>query len=332
MQETTIFVGTIASLTARKELFKLKKFHVAIIDEATQILESQLAGLLAAVSPDGTSAIEKFILIGDPKQLPAVVAQSPQESIVRNGSLQAIGIKDYGTSLFERLFGFYHDKEIDGLTGTLNLQGRMHPIVSQFANHNFYKDRLQPIPLPHQVEEQTFATYDSSNIIETIIATRRTAFISTEHPNAEKSYKVNRPEAEAIAHFVKHYHKLHSDNGIECSPSQEIGIIVPFRNQIAMVAHAIAALDIPDSDKIVIDTVERFQGSQREMILFGTTISDPQRIETISSPIVDAEGMLIDRKLNVALTRARRRMYVFGNREALSASPLYKALMDELEV
>ena len=99
-----------------------------------------------------------------------------------------------------------------------------------------------------------------------------------------------------------------------------------------MVAHAIASLDIPDSDKIVIDTVERFQGSQREMILFGTTISDPQRIETISSPIVDAEGVLIDRKLNVALTRARRRMYVFGNREALSASPLYKALMDELEV
>ncbi len=333
MQETTIFVGTIASLTARKELFKLKKFHVAIIDEATQILESQLAGLLAAVSPDGTSAIEKFILIGDPKQLPAVVAQSPQESIVRNSSLQAIGIKDYGTSLFERLFGFYHDKEIDGLTGTLNLQGRMHPVVSQFANHHFYRDRLQPIPLPHQKEEAVgFDTYDRDNTIEIIIATRRTTFIATEHPNDENSYKVNRPEAEAIALFVKHYHKLHSDNGLDCNLAQEIGIIVPFRNQIAMVAHAIAALDIPGSDSIVIDTVERFQGSQREMILFGTTISDPQRIDTISSPIVDAEGLLIDRKLNVALTRARRRMYVFGNREALSASPLYKALMDALEV
>ncbi len=331
MQETTIFVGTIASLTARKELFKLKKFHVAIIDEATQILESQMAGLLAAVSPDGTSAIEKFILIGDPKQLPAVVAQSPQESIVKSPTLQAIGINDYGASLFERLFGYYHNKEIDGLTATLSRQGRMHPIVSDFANHYFYNDRLHPIPLPHQTEELTFEKYNSNNIIETIIATRRTAFIATKKPNAEKSDKVNRPEAEAIALFVKQYHKLHCENGIECNPSKEIGIIVPFRNQIAMVAHAIAALDIPHSDSIVIDTVERFQGSQREMILFGTTISDPQKIDTISSPIVDAEGVLIDRKLNVALTRARRRMYVFGNREALSASPLYKALMDELE-
>lgn len=331
MQETTIFVGTIASLTARKELFKLKKFHVAIIDEATQILESQMAGLLAAVSPDGTSAIEKFILIGDPKQLPAVVAQSPQESIVKSPTLQAIGINDYGTSLFERLFGYYHNKAIEGLTATLNLQGRMHPIVSSFANHYFYNNRLHPIPLPHQIEEITFEKYDSRNIVERTIATRRTAFIATDKPKAEKSDKVNRHEAEAIALFVKQYHKLHCENGIECNPSQEIGIIVPFRNQIAMVAHAIAALDIPHSNGIVIDTVERFQGSQREMILFGTTISDPQKIDTISSPIVDAEGVLIDRKLNVALTRARRRMYVFGNREALSASPLYKALMDELE-
>ena len=98
-----------------------------------------------------------------------------------------------------------------------------------------------------------------------------------------------------------------------------------------MVAHASARLDIPDSSGIVIDTVERFQGSQREMILFGTTVWQPEQIEILSSPITDAEGCVIDRKLNVALTRARRRMYIFGNRETLSSSPLYKALIDELE-
>ncbi len=330
MQQTRIFVGTIASLTARKELFKLKKFHTAIIDEATQILESQLAGLMAASSPDGSSAIERFILIGDPKQLPAVVAQSPKESTVKSPALQAIGLNNYGASLFERLLGYYHNKGIEGLSETLSLQGRMHPAVSTFANRYFYNNTLRPIPLPHQTETATFETYDTNNPIQTILATRRTAFIATENSCIEESDKVNRSEAEAIAQFVQEYYRLHKSNNKEWNPSRQIGIIVPFRNQIAMVARAIEALTLPDSEQIIIDTVERYQGSQREMILFGTTITQPRLIETISSPIIDPEGTLIDRKLNVALTRARRQMYIFGNREALSASPLYRALMDEL--
>ena len=332
MQQTRIFVGTIASLTARKELFKLKKFQRAIIDEATQILESQLSGLLAASSPDGSPAIERFILIGDPKQLPAVVAQSPQESRVKSPALQAIGIKDYGTSLFERLFSYYHDKGIEGLSHTLNRQGRMHPTVSTFANRHFYNNTLHPIPLPHQTEAATFGTYDSLCPIQTILATRRAAFIATEpQPQAEESEKVNRSEALAIAQFAKEYYHLIKSNDKVWNPAQQIGIIVPFRNQIAMVAHAIAALSLPLSEQIIIDTVERYQGSQREMILFGTTITHPRQIETISSPIIAPDGTLIDRKLNVALTRARRQMYIFGNSEALSASPLYRALMDELK-
>ncbi len=331
MQQTRIFVGTIASLTARKELFKLKKFQRAIIDEATQILESQLSGLLAAVSPDGSPAIERFILIGDPKQLPAVVAQSPKESRVESPTLQAIGINDYGTSLFERLFSYYHDKGIEGLSHTLNRQGRMHPTVSTFANRHFYNNTLHPIPLPHQTEAATFDAYNAESPIQTILATRRAAFIATERPpQAEESEKVNRSEALAMAQFVKEYYSLIKSNNKEWNPAQQIGIIVPFRNQIAMVAHAIAALSLPLSEQIIIDTVERYQGSQREMILFGTTITHPRQIETISSPIIDPDGTLIDRKLNVALTRARRQMYIFGNNEALSASPLYRALMDEL--
>ncbi|MBQ2779068.1 MAG: ATP-dependent helicase [Bacteroidaceae bacterium] len=332
MQQTRIFVGTIASLTARKELFKLKKFQRAIIDEATQILESQLSGLLAAVSPEGSPAIERFILIGDPKQLPAVVAQSPEESRVKSPTLQTIGIKDYGTSLFERLFSYYHDKGIEGLSHTLNRQGRMHPTVSTFANRHFYNNTLHPIPLPHQTEAATFDTYNAENTIQTILATRRAAFVATEpQPQAEESEKVNRSEALAIAQFVKEYYSLIKSNDKVWNPAQQIGIIVPFRNQIAMVAHAIAALSLPRSEQIIIDTVERYQGSQREMILFGTTITHPRQIETISSPIIAPDGTLIDRKLNVALTRARRQMYIFGNSEALSASPLYRALMDELK-
>lgn len=327
---TRIFAGTIASLTANKELFVLKKFKVAIIDEASQILESQLAGLLAATSPDNSPAITKFILIGDPKQLPAVVAQPQEESIVKSHALQAAGIYNYGISLFERLYNFYYEKNVNGLLATLNRQGRMHPDVCDFANRHFYNKQLVPIPLPHQTELRTFIEFNSNNETERLISNKRAAFIATEIPPVESADKVNRNEAEKIALFVKSYCLLHKRNNIPCNPSKDIGIIVPFRNQIAMVAKAIAELDIPNCDDIAIDTVERFQGSQREMILFGTTIWKKELLELLSSPVCDASGNSIDRKLNVALTRARQRMYIFGNPDVLSASPIYKALMKEL--
>ena len=97
-----------------------------------------------------------------------------------------------------------------------------------------------------------------------------------------------------------------------------------------MVTKEIAKLNIPDSKDIVIDTVERFQGSQREIILFGTTINSPSQIDILSAPVPDAQGRPIDRKLNVAITRARRQMFIFGSRQVLAQSPLYKALMEEI--
>ena len=89
-------------------------------------------------------------------------------------------------------------------------------------------------------------------------------------------------------------------------------------------------MGIPQSKDIVIDTVERFQGSQREVILFGTTINKPSQIDILSAPVPDADGTPIDRKLNVAITRARRQMFIFGNRDVLSLSPIYKQLIEEI--
>ena len=77
-----VYVGTVASLSSKTEIFKLKRFDVAIVDEATQILEPQLLWLLSAKSPDGQDAVGKFVLIGDHKQLPAVVLQRKEQSEV----------------------------------------------------------------------------------------------------------------------------------------------------------------------------------------------------------------------------------------------------------
>ena len=87
-----IIVGTVAAISGKPELFRLKHFNVAIIDEATQILEPQLLGILCARGEEGGNAIDKFILIGDYKQLPAVVLQSSEQSAIYEESLMSIGL------------------------------------------------------------------------------------------------------------------------------------------------------------------------------------------------------------------------------------------------
>ena len=329
IESTHIIVGTIASLTSRKELYRMKRFSTAIIDEASQILESQFAGLIAATTPTGESAIGKFIMIGDTKQLPAVVTQPAQLSRVKSRRLLAAGISDLSMSLFERLYQWYFKHPIEGITATLNRQGRMHPIVGNFANKHFYAGLLDCVPLPHQCEELPYKIFDHCNIYQRTLATRRTAFIVTDKCKEERP-KSNRAEAHTIAEFVKAHYELCKANNIECILSEDIGVIVPFRNQIAMVMNEIAKLQLPYCEDIIIDTVERFQGSQKDIILFGTTISEPDEISMLSSIAIDADGNSIDRKLNVAVTRARKQMFVFGNPEALSVSPLYRTLIDEL--
>ena len=71
-----VVVGTVATLTAHAELFRLKRFTAAIVDEAAQILEPQLLGLLCC-APDGEPAIRKFVMIGDHRQLPRCCHADP---------------------------------------------------------------------------------------------------------------------------------------------------------------------------------------------------------------------------------------------------------------
>ena len=152
-----IIVGTVAAISGKPELFRLKHFNVAIIDEATQILEPQLLGILCARGEEGGNAIDKFILIGDHKQLPAVVLQSSEQSAIYEESLMSIGLTNLKDSLFERLYRNCTARQ-SSLTShpsydMLCRQGRMHPEVALFANRAFYGGRLISVGLPHQLED-----------------------------------------------------------------------------------------------------------------------------------------------------------------------------------
>jgi superfamily I DNA and/or RNA helicase len=109
--------------------------------------------------------------------------------------------------------------------------------------------------------------------------------------------------------------------------SEHIGIIVPFRNQIAVILKQLRSLGVEGAEQIVIDTVERLQGGQKDYIIFSTTISQYYQLGVLSEP-VEVEGQEVDRKLNVAITRARMQLFVVGNEPLLRMSEIYGRLID----
>ena len=312
-----IIVGTVAAISGKPELFRLKHFDVAIIDEATQILEPQLLGILCARGEDGKNAIDKFVLIGDHKQLPAVVQQNTEQSAIYDESLLSIGLSNLKDSLFERLYrnctAACSSSAIHRSYDMLCRQGRMHPEVALFANRAFYGGRLIPVGLPHQIE-------DSDTI-------RRLAFYPSVPEKAGASAKINYSEARIVADLAVRIYERHQSDFDE---SRTLGIITPYRSQIALIKKEIESVGIPALNRILVDTVERFQGSERDVIIYSFCVNYPYQLKFLSN-LTEEEGVLIDRKLNVALTRARKQMFITGVPELLERNPLYKSLLKLIE-
>ncbi len=320
-----VLVGTTTAFNSNIAIFGIKQFSLAIIDEASQILEPHLIGLLSAQS-GGVPAIRKFVMIGDHKQLPAVVQQSPDVSKVTEPKLNAIGLTDCRLSLFERLLKRYHDDA--SVVFMLNRQGRMHPDIALFPNDNFYCGKLRAVPLGHQ-RETLPADYGTRDGIELLLRTRRTAFIAADMPERTASDKVNTVEAEMIAATVARIYAIERDR---FSATETVGIIVPYRNQIATIRRCIAAYGIDGLDAITIDTVERYQGSQRRYIIYGFTISRYYQFRFLAESVFrDIDGTTVDRKLNVAMTRAEEHLIMFGNAALLSRNATFRKLMDTMK-
>ena len=327
-----VFCGTVSSLCARTELFALKPIDIALVDEASQVLEPQLLPLLCATTEAhrgdynlSRCAIDKFILIGDHKQLPAVVIQPQEDSHVDDPELQAIGLTDCRASLFERLHVLSRmqgtEKEAVAM---LHRQGRMHPEICDFVNWKFYGGKLAAVPLPHQEETLTMA--NGQDPWTTFVSHTRIGFFPTMPEEGRLHQKSNPREADTAARIISILRHLH--DGISGQLSRHIGIIVPFRAQIACMRQALAPLCLPDIGELTIDTVERFQGSQRDVIIFSATVCREDQLALLSEPVPAEGGQMVDRKLNVALTRARKQFFLIGNETVLRQCEAYRELLD----
>lgn len=325
IQDTRVIVSTTSMLQSRSFLLEMKHFSLCIVDEASQILEPNIIGLLTSDS------IDRFILIGDHKQLPAVVQQPDDDP----------SLHDCRLSLFERLLRQEHEAGREAFTAILRRQGRMHPDIAAFPNEFFYaREQLRPVPLPHQEETELDYRQPSEDHLDDLLKQHRVLFFDSSfhiphstlhipHSSFLTSDKVNPAEATLVADLLR---RIHRQYGERFDAAKTVGVIVPYRNQIAMIRREIAKLDIPQLLDISIDTVERYQGSQRDVIIYSFTIRRPYQLDFLTANCFVEDSRTIDRKLNVAMTRARKQLLMTGKADVLQQNSIFKELIHRYSI
>jgi DNA replication ATP-dependent helicase Dna2 len=188
----------------------------------------------------------------------------------------------------------------------------MHKDVSAFPNLAFYGGVLEPI-----AERQTraIAPFAFEDIFPELLCVKNTLkekrVVFWNSP-AEAQTKVHDEEAHRAALLAITFRQ---ELGEEFHAGS-IGIITPFRAQIAAIYRYLPQ-DLHST--ITVDTVERYQGSERDTIILSFAVNFPPQVRSVQS--LSADGT-VDRKLNVALTRARERMIVLGRADVLAHSPI----------
>ncbi|WP_044205013.1 AAA domain-containing protein [Flammeovirga sp. OC4] len=317
IEQHRVFVTTLASISGRVSLFKIKKFDMAIIDEASQILEPQLVDLLTKVN--------RFVLIGDQKQLPAITQQDKSVSEIQFKGLDEIQLTNRRNAYFERIFSLCQKNNWDWAFDQLKNQGRMHEDLGYFANEYFYQGNLMTVPLPWQSESIHWEINEGDSALEKRLKENRLLFFPTKNTATSTSDKINMEEARKIAQIAVLTKKRYLEQKGHFDIDKTLGIIAPYRNQIAAIRQALEEIGFEEANQISIDTVERYQGSQREVILISFCANTPFQLENMLSLTDDG---IVDRKLNVAITRAKQQMVFLGNPSILIRSSIHERLMN----
>ncbi|MCX7929994.1 MAG: AAA domain-containing protein [Chlorobi bacterium] len=299
LDRARIVVATVPFLNANGVLFNLKTFTTAIVDEASQLLEPHLIGVV--------SRVNRFILIGDACQLPAVVQQDERMCVVSHELFDDIMLQRLDSSLFERLLRLAKRNGWEWAHGRLTEQARMHRLIAEYPGTMFYGVEFGTVNQWQQSDDNVLELNAAPDFLR-----YRLVFIETpQEPNSG----YNRIEAEIAATCATSL--------IRSRKSQfTVGIVTPFRKQIRTIVSYLGVA----SEHVTVDTVERFQGSERDHIIISCAVNTAGDMRLVESVTV-FDGRTIDRKLNVALTRARQQVIVLGCAAILRSSPAYGNLI-----
>jgi len=302
LRGASLVAATTASCGSR--VMREEQFDVALVDEASQLTEP---ATLAAIN-----LADRFVLVGDHEQLPPVVQAEGGEawtseyglSAADGGTAAGEGADggavddrparlDLSTSLFERLHALAPEASV-----LLDRQYRMAQRIQAFPSQEFYDGALRPAN--GAVAAQQLSDLDGIET-DTLPAGLRdpVAFVD---PDGARMGNTNPAEADHVAAIVDQFVAAGVD-------SDDIGVIAPFRAQVAEINRRVDA---------TVDTVDRFQGSSEEVIIVSFVATG-----NLDGPIYDDP-----RRMNVALTRAKKSLVLVGDADALGSDPFYARMLD----
>ncbi len=305
---TKVFISTQATFAGSLDLLSFKKFDTLIVDEASQLLEPQLIGII--------KYFRRWILIGDENQLPAVVIQSEKDSDCYDLELHKIGLNNFRESLFSRLKKNAVSKGWNDCHGMLTIHYRMHSDIAEFPNNMFYERKLKTGSEKQKLDLPKYPSF-SDSAMHSVFSISRVVFIPTKR---ETKSKINEGEAKLVNAIVKYVHKIYGKN---FDQTKSIGVITPFRAQIATIKNELGE----DYKNITVDTVERFQGAERDIIIISFALKSITQLKAIQS--ISEQG--VDRKLNVAITRAKNHLVLLGTEEILNKNQIFKNLITSIK-
>ena len=275
------------------ELLQQYWFDAVMIDEATQSMEPSC--LIPMVKG------KKWILAGDHRQLPPTVLSTEAAELHQ--------------TLFERWMAVIPT----GFSALLRIQYRMNQRIMQFPNHEFYSGRLiaSPKVKNHHIGQLSgfqITPYLPENFLKIIQPDHPVCMVNVQGGKEKQipgsfSY-YNGEEVSVIVEITKQL--------MLCRLfPHDLGIISPYEQQVNLLR-----ISLKDTS-IEIKTVDGFQGREKEIII----------ISLVRSNDSGNIGFLSDvRRLNVAITRARRKLIIVGHAPTMAKNDTYKKLLDSIPV
>ncbi|KAK2383849.1 P-loop containing nucleoside triphosphate hydrolase superfamily protein [Trifolium repens] len=276
LQASSLIFST-ASSSFKLHTVAMDPLDVLVIDEAAQLKECE--SIIPILLPD----INHAILVGDKRQLPALVESSVSSEV------------GFGRSLFARLSTLGHPNHF------LNIQYRMHPAISCFPNSCFYLNQILDAPnviaknyRKQYLPGQMFGPYSFINIIGG----------TEEFDDAGRSRK-NMVEVAVVMKIIRNCFRAWFDSNENLS----IGVVSPYAAQVVAIQDMLGQkYDTHEGFDVKVKTIDGFQGGEQDIIILSTVRTDcSTSLRFISN----------NQRTNVALTRARYCLWILGNERTL---------------
>jgi hypothetical protein len=268
-----------------------RPFALVVLDEASQVNVPEALLATAFVAADGQA-----LVVGDPRQLPPIVAAAWNEEARRT-------VVD--SEAYRSIFDFLHARRFPRVG--LDRSFRLHRRLAAFLEEVIY--RQDGIAF-HSTRDDTFPPVQTGDPFVDAVLDPAYPVVVVEHAEAQ-SQQSNEVEADLITPIVAACREALRRDG-----ATGLGVVVPHRAQRALLRARFPALDATNS----VDTVERFQGGERDVIVVSATVSDPDYI------LGEADFLLNANRLNVALSRPKRKLIV------LAGASLFRVLAADADV